>query len=81
MLAGRRDQGGLNEWMDPETLQPCEGILWVLTDREGINRWGVRLVLRPMSTESCGNSDGPPGYDRVYARGTAECGAVAEVAP
>lgn len=44
MLAANWSQGGLNVWKRPQGIAICDGIIWVLTDTEGINQWGVRVA-------------------------------------
>jgi hypothetical protein len=44
LLAAHWDQGGLNVWNRPAELAISEGVVWILTDREGINHWGVRIT-------------------------------------
>jgi len=43
LLAGNWDQRGLNVWIPQQSFTVTNGTLAVLTDREGINRWGVRI--------------------------------------
>jgi hypothetical protein len=43
LLAGRWDRCGSNVWIGPEALAAAGGMIWVMTDVEGINRWGVRV--------------------------------------
>src|SRR5262249_37596050 len=44
LLAAKWNQGGLNVWIPPQELTVGEGIVWILTDTEGINHWGVRVA-------------------------------------
>ena len=44
LLAANWDQGGLNVWIRPQALTACDGMVWILTDTEGINHWGVRVA-------------------------------------
>jgi len=41
-LAGNWDQRGLKVWVRPGDLTPEGGVVWVLTDPQGITAWGVR---------------------------------------
>jgi hypothetical protein len=43
LLAAKRDKGGL-VWIRPDELTLCDGMIWILTDREGINHWGVGIA-------------------------------------
>jgi len=36
--------GSLNVWIGPQELAAEDGIVAVLTDTQGINRWGVRAA-------------------------------------
>ena len=44
LLAAKWSQRGLNVWIRPVELTASEGIVWLLTDTEGINSWGVRVA-------------------------------------
>lgn len=44
LLAAKWTEGGLNVWIRPQELTACDGIVWILTDTEGINHWGVRVA-------------------------------------
>jgi hypothetical protein len=43
LLAAHWDQGGLNVWKRPDEIAVSEEVVWILTDRQGINHWGVRI--------------------------------------
>ena len=58
LLAGNWNEGGLNVWIRPQALAACAGMIWILTDTEGINQWGVRVAD--------GDAEDPPVYS-VYA--------------
>jgi hypothetical protein len=44
LLAGDWTQGGLNVWIPPQELTTHDGTVWILTDTEGINLWGIRVA-------------------------------------
>jgi hypothetical protein len=60
LLAAHWDQGGLNVWHRPAELAWSEGVLWILTDREGINHWGVRFSDLNMEDPPVVSYEGDP---------------------
>ncbi len=46
VLAANWNQGGLGVWIHPRDLTACaeDGMVWILTDTEGITQWGVRVA-------------------------------------
>ena len=44
LLAARWSQGALNVWIGPQELAAEDGMVEVLTDTQGANRWGVRAA-------------------------------------
>lgn len=44
LLAANWKQVGLNVWIHPQDIEGSEGIVWILTDTEGITHWGVRVA-------------------------------------
>jgi len=55
LLAARWSQGGLNVWISPQKLAAEDGMVEVLTDTQGANRWGVRAADHDI--------EDPPVYD------------------
>ena len=55
LLAARWSQGGLNVWISPQELAAEDGMVEVLTDTQGANRWGVRVADHDI--------EDPPVYD------------------
>jgi len=44
LLSANWPQHGLSVWIKPQEFTFSKGILWVLTDLEGITLWGVRVA-------------------------------------
>lgn len=44
LLAANWNQGGMNVWIRPQALTPCEGMVWILADTGGVNLWGIRIA-------------------------------------
>jgi hypothetical protein len=55
LLAARWSQDGMNVWISPQKLTAVDGMVEVLTDTQGANRWGVRAADHHI--------DDPPVYD------------------
>jgi hypothetical protein len=60
LLAAHWNQGGLNVWNRPDEITSSEGVLWILTDREGINHWGVRVTDLNMEDPPVVSREGDP---------------------
>ncbi len=55
LLAARWSQGGMNVLGSPQKLAAEDGMVEVLTDPQGANRWGIRVADRDI--------EDPPVYD------------------
>lgn len=44
VLAANWDQGGLAVWIPPQELAASDGMVWILTDMEGITQWGIQVL-------------------------------------
>jgi hypothetical protein len=44
ILAGNWNQGALNVWKHPQELAAYDGVVWILTDTQGVNHWGIRVA-------------------------------------
>jgi hypothetical protein len=44
LLAANWNQGRLAVWIRAEELAACDGVVWILTDTQGITHWGVRVA-------------------------------------
>ena len=60
LLAAHWTQGGLNVWNRPDEIAASEGVVWILTDREGINHWGVRVTDLNMEAPPVVSYEGDP---------------------
>jgi hypothetical protein len=60
LLAARWSQGGLNVWISPQKLAAEEGMIEVLTDTQGANRWGVRAPDHDIEDPPVYNLDASP---------------------
>jgi hypothetical protein len=49
ILAANWNQGAMNVWVRPQELSAYDGVVWILTDTQGVNHWGVRVA--ELSTE------------------------------
>ena len=74
LLAARWDQGGLNVWIRPSSLETYDGLIGILTDTEGINLWSVRVADHdiedpPVVSEEGipNNSDAFPSFSKFVA--------------
>lgn len=44
LLSANRPQDGLIVWILPKNFAAGDGVLWLLTDPDGINDWGIRIA-------------------------------------
>jgi hypothetical protein len=56
ILAANWNQGAMNVWIRPQELISYDGVVWILTDTQGVNHWGVRVAELAM--------DDPPVVSR-----------------
>lgn len=66
LLAAHWNQGGLNVWNRPDKIILEDGVVWILTDREGINHWGVRATDLNMDDPPVVSYEGDPSNSLCF---------------